>query len=81
MRLLCGCIKRYAGINRRLSTPRSSITVKANLTEKVPPGVANMLHGYPEADVNQLIDPDYLDPVSGYPGFKSLLCEVKKVLD
>lgn len=61
-----------------LSTHRGSIRVKANLTEIVPPGVVNMYHGYPEADVNLLIDGDYLDPVSGYPGFKSLLCDVKK---
>ena len=47
----------------------------------VPPGVVNMYHGYPEASVNLLIEPDYLDPISGYPGFKSLLCEVKKVSD
>ncbi len=59
-----------------LSTPKSSITVKAELTHKVPLGVVNMLHGYPEADVNLLIEPDYRDPVSGFPGFKALLCEV-----
>ena len=62
-----------------LSTHRSVIQVKANLTEIIPPGVVNMYHAYPDADVNQLIDPDYLDPISGYPGFKSLLCEVKKI--
>jgi anaerobic selenocysteine-containing dehydrogenase len=61
-----------------LSTPRSSMKVKANLTEIVPPGVVNMYHDYPEASVNLLIEPDYRDPVSGFPGFKSLLCEVKK---
>ena len=62
-----------------LSTHRAFIRVKANLTEIVPPGVVNMYHAYPDADVNQLIDPDYLDPISGYPGFKSLVCEVKKI--
>jgi len=62
-----------------LSTHRSAIRVKANLTEIVPPGVVNMYHAYPDADVNLLIDPDYLDPISGYPGFKSLVCEVKKI--
>ena len=62
-----------------LSTHRSAIRVKANLTEIVPPGIVNMYHAYPDADVNQLIDRDYLDPISGYPGFKSLLCEVKKI--
>ncbi|MBW2028669.1 MAG: molybdopterin-dependent oxidoreductase [Deltaproteobacteria bacterium] len=61
-----------------LCTRRGSIRIKANLTEIVMPGVVNMYHGYPEADVNQLIEPDYLDPISAYPGFKSLLCEVRK---
>jgi anaerobic selenocysteine-containing dehydrogenase len=65
----------------RLSTPRSAVIVKANITETVPPGVVNVYHGHPEADVNTLIDPDYLDPISGFPGFKSLLCQVTKVND
>ncbi|UCB51187.1 MAG: molybdopterin-dependent oxidoreductase, partial [Deltaproteobacteria bacterium] len=62
-----------------LSTPRNSIKVKANVTEVVPPGVINIFHGYREPEVNTLVEPDYLDPVSGFPGFKSLLCEVKKI--
>ncbi|MBN2059643.1 MAG: hypothetical protein JW882_04415 [Deltaproteobacteria bacterium] len=37
-----------------------------------------MFHNCPGADVNELIDPDYRDLISGFPGFKSLLCEVKK---
>jgi hypothetical protein len=53
--------------------------VKANLTEIVPPGVVSMYHAFPTADVNLLIDPDYRDPISGFPGFKALLCEVEKV--
>jgi anaerobic selenocysteine-containing dehydrogenase len=61
-----------------LSTPRGSTSVKANVSEKVPLGVVNIYHGYPEVDINKLIEPDYLDPISGFPGFKSLLCEVKK---
>jgi anaerobic selenocysteine-containing dehydrogenase len=67
-----------AGDTVSLSTQRGSIQVKANLTEMTPPGVVNMYHAYPQADVNTLIEPDYLDPISGFPGFKSLLCEVKK---
>jgi len=61
-----------------LSTPRGSIRVRANLTEMVALGVVNMYHGYPEASVNLLIEPDYLDPISAYPGFKSLLCQVTR---
>ena len=64
-----------------LSTSRNSMKVKANLTEMVPPGVANMYHDYPEASVNLLIEPDYCDPISGFPGFKSLLCEVKRLTE
>jgi anaerobic selenocysteine-containing dehydrogenase len=64
-----------------LSTSRNSMKVKANLTEMVPPGVVNMYHDYPEASVNLLIEPDYCDPISGFPGFKSLLCEVKKLTE
>jgi anaerobic selenocysteine-containing dehydrogenase len=61
-----------------LSTQRGSIKVRANLTEVVPPGVVSIYHAWPDADVNLLIDPDYLDPISGFPGFKALLCEVRK---
>jgi hypothetical protein len=39
-----------------------------------------MYHAYPEADVNSLIDADYLDPISGFPGFKGLLCRVERVV-
>lgn len=62
-----------------LSTPRGSLEVKANLTEVVPPGVASIYHAWPDADVNRLIEPDYLDSISGFPGFKSLLCEITKL--
>ena len=61
-----------------LSTRRGAIQIKANLTETVAPGVVNMYYAYPQADVNLLIEPDYVDPISCYPGFKALLCEVKK---
>jgi anaerobic selenocysteine-containing dehydrogenase len=62
----------------RLATPRGSVRVRANLTEIVPPGVVSIYHAWPEADVNALIEPDYLDPISGFPGFKSLLCEISR---
>lgn len=61
-----------------LSTPRNTIAVKANVTEKVPPGVINIYHGYSDPEINTLFDVDYLDPISGFPGFKSLLCQVQK---
>jgi len=62
-----------------LRTPGGEIRVRANLTELVPPGVVNMYHGFPGADANDLIDQDYRDPISGYPGYKSLLCDIEKL--
>jgi len=62
-----------------LSTPKGAIQVKANVTELARVGVAHMYHDYPEADVNSLLPGDYLDPISGFPGFKSSLCAVKKI--
>ena len=63
----------------QLATTRDAIRVRANLTELVPPGVVSVYHGFPSADANDLIDPGYRDPISGYPGYKSLLCEVSKL--
>jgi anaerobic selenocysteine-containing dehydrogenase len=62
-----------------LLTQRGSIRVRANVTELVPSGVVSMFHDFPTADVNELIGPDYRDPISGFPGCKSLLSEVKKI--
>jgi anaerobic selenocysteine-containing dehydrogenase len=63
-----------------ISTPTGmAIRMKANLTELVPAGAVQIYHDYPEADANSLLPGDYLDPISGFPGYKSLLCAVKKV--
>ena len=67
------------GDSVELSTPKGAIQVKANVTELARAGVAHMYHDYPEADVNSLLPGDYLDPISGFPGFKASLCAVKKI--
>lgn len=63
----------------RIATPKAEIQVKANLTEMVQPGVVHMYHGCATADANILLEANYLDPLSGYPGFKSALCKVERV--
>lgn len=68
-----------AGDEIELSTPAGAIRVRAGLTELGRPGVVHMYHDHPDADVNLLLEPDYLDPISGFPGFKALLCRVQKV--
>ena len=55
-----------------------SISAVAELNPSCHPGVVRFYHGNPQADVNELIPEEYLDPVSGFPGFKSWFCEVKR---
>lgn len=62
----------------RLSTPEGSVTVTANLTEAALPGVVHIFHGNAAADVNTLFPMSYVDPISGYPGYKSAVCKVEK---
>jgi anaerobic selenocysteine-containing dehydrogenase len=62
-----------------LATPTGSIRVRANLSQMIRPGDVHMYHGYPDADVNRLLEGDYLDPISGFPGYKAALCAVRKV--
>lgn len=64
----------------RISTPKDAIQVRANLTQMVQPGVVHMYHAHPEADVNLLFEGGYLDPLSGFPGFKSALCKVERAM-
>lgn len=59
-----------------LKTARGVITAEANVTGEVPEGVVHMAHGWPQADVNLLTDSENLDPISGFPAFKGLLCQV-----
>ncbi len=63
----------------RISTPKGSIQVKANISDMILKGVISIYHGYQNADVNTLIESDYIDPVSGFPGFKSFLGNIEKV--
>lgn len=61
-----------------IKTPRHAVEAWATVSDRIVPGAVNIYHGWPNIEVNWLIEPDYQDPVSGFPGFKSLLCEVVK---
>jgi anaerobic selenocysteine-containing dehydrogenase len=69
-------------------TPRGKVRYTAWVTEDIVPGVieANSGGGSPiasqpwrECNVNELTDPDNRDPISGFPVYKALLCDVVKV--
>lgn len=63
----------------KITTPTGSIEATAHLTATVHPGVVHMYHGNEKANVSWLMAHDYLDPISGYPGYKSFPCRVEKV--
>jgi len=60
-----------------LKTPYGQMRVKAKLTVMVPPGVVGIMHGWAGANVNELI-PRQFDPISGFPPYKEVVCEVAK---
>ena len=57
----------------------AAVNFVAAVTDIMKPGVVHCFHGWNEANVNELTDHTTLDPISGFPAFKSLLCEVKPV--
>jgi anaerobic selenocysteine-containing dehydrogenase len=68
-------------------TKRGSVPFYAKVTKRITKGVieANVGGGGPlqpkewkEANTNELTDPENRDPISGFPVFKALLCEVEK---
>ena len=61
-----------------LTSQVGSITVRANPTPMILPGNIQMYHGYAEADVNELVPAEHLDPYSGYPGYNFVRCRIVK---
>jgi len=68
-------------------SPRGKARYQARVTEDIAPGVieANAGGGSPIAaepwrkcNVNELTDFDNRDPISGFPVYKALLCDVVK---
>ncbi len=61
-----------------VESPRGSTRLRARTTDNIHPRVVSIPHGWDEANVNRLTDGDVRDPISGYPGFKSVMCRVTK---
>jgi len=71
----------------RVTTARGEVRVVAHVTDDIMPGVVEVnqgggspiqSEGWRESNVNFLTDDNNRDPVSGFPVFKALLCDVKK---
>lgn len=63
----------------RLSTSSGEIKVRVHITAAGLPGDVYMFHGYSEADANELVPAEHLDPYTGFPGFRQVRCTVQKV--
>ncbi|MFZ5584573.1 MAG: aminotransferase class V-fold PLP-dependent enzyme [Thermodesulfobacteriota bacterium] len=72
-----------------LKSPRGRVRLKALVSEDIVPGAvdANMGGGGPlgppawqDCNINELTDLKY-DPISGFPIYKALLCQVEKAAD
>ena len=55
-----------------------SLEVAAHLTWKVRRGDVHLYHGYSEANANDLVGMQHIDPYSGYPGYKSNRCNLRR---
>ncbi len=71
-----------------ISTKRGTLTMRAFVTENIIKGAidADMGGGGPvgpeqwqQTNINELTDLQNYDPISGFPVYKTLLCQVKKV--
>ena len=61
-----------------LRTPVGSIELELSIDSSCLPGAVNVYHGAGNMDINLLIDDTYLDPISGFPGYKSYCCRLEK---
>jgi anaerobic selenocysteine-containing dehydrogenase len=63
----------------RVSSPRGAVQFTARVTDGIKPGVVHCAHGWNQANINELTDDSHLDPISGFPPFKSGLCQVERI--
>lgn len=72
----------------RIRTPRGAIAMRARVTDDIATGCVDANHacgspvalgGWSETNVNTLTDLDQYDPISGFPVYKCLLCDISRV--
>ena len=73
-----------------ISTPRGTVAMRAQVTDDISRGFVDANHAgggpvgpkaWQECNVNEPTDLEQYDPISGFPVYKSLLCNVTKVPD
>ncbi|XCP86693.1 molybdopterin-dependent oxidoreductase [Roseburia hominis] len=66
------------GARVRVISPAGKMEGTAAYNISGNPGVVYIYHGNAKGDANELIDKDYLDPISGFPGFKGYFCRIER---
>lgn len=61
-----------------ITTPSGSVTVHAILSKRIQKGLVSLYHSYREANINDLIGRNRLDPYSGFPAARSNRCRIAK---
>lgn len=70
-----------------IKTPRGSVSMRAFVSDKIMPGFVYAPVGgggplgtkeWQEANINEITDDRQHDPISGFPVYKTLLCQIKK---
>jgi anaerobic selenocysteine-containing dehydrogenase len=62
----------------RVSSPIGEIELRAKVSDLMATGVVSCPHGWVEAEINLLM-PDVLCSITGFPAFKSSLCNIEKI--
>ncbi len=73
-------IKKYGlreGRKAVVTSPAGSMEGIIRSSVNILEGIVHIYHGNKNGDANELLDKDYLDPISGFPGFKSYFCQVE----
>jgi anaerobic selenocysteine-containing dehydrogenase len=69
--------------NVRIETPNGAVTMKARISEVVPPGLIRLAWGWGEVDpswnLNQITDDTIRDPLTCTPSSRSFMCRIKRV--
>ena len=63
----------------RVASPHGAIDLGAQVTADVHPEIAVVPSGFPGANANDLTELARLDPVSGFPALRSLVCRVERI--
>lgn len=61
-----------------LTTPIGSMEFTLSENSSTLKGTVNIYHGAGADDINYILDDDYLDPISGFPGYKSYCCRLER---